>query len=162
MRPDCGGERRASESGTTEPDSTAFSHSGGRFVSHQQCTVHCTAPSPGRSHAHHVPPRQSDAQHDPQGGPLRTGCFFIFFVKDRPKGPPQGTTNRQPPTATNRQPPPTANHQPPPTASGDQPPTATHHQPPPTASCQLPTANRHQLPTANRHQPWLNELHAVF
>ena len=45
----------------------------------------------------------------------------FFFVKDRPQGPPQGTTNRQPP--------PTANRQPPPTANRHQPPTANRHQP---------------------------------
>ena len=82
-----------------------------------------------------------------QGGSLRTR---FFFVKDRPSSLPQGTTNRQPPTATNCQPPATANrHQPPTTASRHQPPI-TNHQPPPT------TTNRHQPPFADCHQPWLN------
>ena len=79
----------------------------------------------------------------------------FFFVKDRPSGPPQGTINRQPPTATNRhQPPttsgnqtPTANHCQPPSTTNPQPPTAAnHHQPPPTATnCQSPTANRQHM-----------------
>ena len=90
------------------------------------------------------------------------GPVFFFLAKDRPQGPPQGTTNRQPPTPANRQPPPTANHQPPPTASGDQPPTVNHCQPPPTTNHQSPTTNRRQpsptatnrqLPTANRQPP---------
>ena len=73
----------------------------------------------------------------------------FFLVKDRPYGPPQGTINRQPPTANRRQPPtasgdhpPTTNHCQPPSTTNPQPPTAAnHHQPPPTASRQLPTAN---------------------
>ena len=103
------------------------------------------------------------------GGSLRDKIFF--FVKDPLEGPPQETTNRQPPTPINRQPPPTANHQPPPTAANRQRrptancqplPTATNHrspttnrrQPPPTATNrQLPTANLQPPPTANRQPP---------
>ena len=63
------------------------------------------------------------------------------------QGPPQGTINRQPPTA--------ANCQLPPTASGDKPPTANHCQPPSTTNPQPPTAaNHHQPPpTASRQPP---------
>ena len=46
----------------------------------------------------------------PQGGPLGTRFFILFFVKDRPKGPP--TANRHQPPTTNRQRRPTANRQP--------------------------------------------------
>ena len=77
-----------------------------------------------------------------RGVPLGTG---FFFVKDRPKGPPQKTTNCQPPTATNHQPPPTANRQPL-AATNPQLPTATNHQSP-TTNRQTPTANRQLPPT---------------
>ena len=53
---------------------------------------------------------------------------FSLFAKDR-RGPPLGTTNRQPPTAANRHQPPTANRR------------------------QLPTANRQSSPTTNRQSP---------
>ena len=51
-----------------------------------------------------------------QGDPLGLRLFFIFFVKDRPKGPSTANYQRSP----------TANRQLPPTASGDQPPPANH------------------------------------
>ena len=74
-----------------------------------------------------------------------------MFVKDRPKGLPQGTTNRQP----NRQPPLTANHQPPPTvANRQQQPTANRHQPPITNHQPPPiTTDRHQPPGASCQPP---------
>ena len=99
-------------------------------------------------------------------------CFFAWsravlkepdfvLVKDRPQGPPSGTTNRrqppaatnhQLPTTTNRHHPPITNHQPPPTATNRQLPTANRQRPPTAANLQLPTANRQPPPTAN-HQP---------
>ena len=73
----------------------------------------------------------------PPGGVLREPD--VFFVKDRPKGPP--TANHQaPPTAKRRQPP-TANRQPP-AATNRQPPTANHCQPPSTTNHQPPTATK--------------------
>ena len=74
------------------------------------------------------------------GRSLRNQIFFL--VKDRPQGPPQGTTNRQPPTPTQ---PPTATNRQPPTANRQPPPTAPNHR--------LPTANRQSPPTANRQPP---------
>ena len=89
----------------------------------------------------------------PQGGPL--GLFF--FVKDRPSGPPRGTTNRQPPPTANRQPPPTANRHQPPTANRHQPPTANRHQPPTANRHQPPTANRQRRPTTKCHPPAMED-----
>ena len=91
-------------------------------------------------------------------GVLR-GLDFCFFVKDRPWGLPQGTTNRQPPPTASGDQPSTANRQSLPTATNHQSPTTNHHQLPPTASRQPPTADRHQPPTANCHQPPTSNRH---
>ena len=100
---------------------------------------------------------------DPHVGRVCRGVLEIFFFKDHPKGPLQGTTNRhQPPTATNRQLPTaanrqrrrTANRQPLLTATNHQSPTTNRRQPPPTVTNrQSPTANRHPPPTANHQSP---------
>ena len=85
------------------------------------------------------------------GGPQRTS---FFFIKDRPQGPPQGTTNRQPPT-TSRQPPAATNRQPPTTAKRHQPPITNRRQPPPTTTNrQSPTANRQSPPTIVKHMSY--------
>ena len=71
-----------------------------------------TEPDAGRSCVVLGPACDRSGQYWAGAGPSRRRP--IFFLSRVLKDNPQGTTNRQPPTA-NRQPPPTANRQPPPT-----------------------------------------------
>ena len=74
---------------------------------------------------------QSICSRERLSGVLKKPCYFSFFVKHSPQGPPTAK-HCQTPTATNRQPPNATNHRPAPTA-------ANHHQPPSTATNRQPS-----------------------